>query len=71
LPDGSIEVTYFWDSVMNREAIQFDEKGKPLSTRAYNGEGKLHSEELRLPNGDDEWKTYDGKGVYSFRRANP
>lgn len=41
-------------------------KGQTFGYRAYNGEGKLHSEELRLPNGDDEWKTYDGKGVYSF-----
>ncbi len=46
-------------------------KGQTFGYRAYNGEGKLHSEELRLPNVDDEWKIYEGKGVYSFRRANP
>jgi hypothetical protein len=42
---------------------QFDEKGKSVRFRVYSSNGKLSSEELRLPNGDDEWKIYDDSGV--------
>jgi hypothetical protein len=64
LPDGSREVTYFQGSkVVGREVTQADEKGKSLGFRAYGSNGKLTSEELRLPNGDEEWKIYDDSGV--------
>jgi hypothetical protein len=64
LPDGSREVTYFRDSkVETREVTLFDEKGTSVGSRVYSSDGKLTSEELRLPNGDDEWKIYDDSGV--------
>jgi hypothetical protein len=64
LPDGSREVTHFRDSKVDaREVTQFDEKGKSVRFRVYSSNGKLSSEELRLPNGDDEWKIYDDSGV--------
>ena len=64
LPDGSREVTYFRNSKMGgRDVTQFDEKGKSVGFQAYNSDGKLSSEELRLPNGNDEWKIYDESGI--------
>lgn len=63
LPDGSREVTYLQDTkVMSREVTQFDEKGKAVVFRAYRNDGKLSSENLKLPNGDDEWKIFDDSG---------
>jgi hypothetical protein len=64
LPDGSREVTYFHDSkVETREVTQFDQKGESVACRVYSSNGKLSSEELRLPNGDNESKIYDDGGV--------
>jgi hypothetical protein len=64
LPDGSREMTYFQGSKMEaREVTQFDEKGKSVRFRVYRSNGKLSSEELRLPNGDDEWKIFDDSGI--------
>jgi len=64
LPDGSREVTYFRNSkVEGRDVTQFDEKGKSVGFQVYNSDGKLSSEELRLPNGNDEWKIYDESGI--------
>jgi len=64
LPDGSREVTYLHDSkVETREVTQFDQKGRPVASRVYSSNGKLSSEDLRLPNGDDESKIYDAGGV--------
>src|SRR6185437_4083142 len=34
-----------------------------VSFRTYLGNGRLSSEELKYPNGDDEWKIYDESGV--------
>ena len=57
-------MTYFQDSkVESREVTQFDEKGEFARSRVYSNKGKLSSEELRLPNGDDESKIYDDRGV--------
>ena len=64
LPDGSREVTYFQDSkVVTREVTQFDEKGEISHFMVYRNNGKLSSEQLRLPNGDNEWKIYDDSEV--------
>jgi hypothetical protein len=64
LPDGSREVTYFRNSkVGGRDVTQFDEKGRSVVFQAYNSDGKLNSEELKLPNGNDEWKIYDESGI--------
>jgi hypothetical protein len=64
LPDGSREVTYIQDSkVATREVTRFDETGRSVDVKSYGSNGKLSSEELRLPNGDDEWKIYDDNGV--------
>ena len=63
LPDGSREVTYFQGSkVLSREVTQFDEKGAAIASKVYLSDGKLSSEDLKLPNGDDEWKIYDDNG---------
>lgn len=63
LPDGSREVTYFQGSkVLSREVTQFDEKGAATASKVYRTDGKLSSEDLTLPNGDDEWKIYDDNG---------
>lgn len=64
LPDGSRELTYFEASkVVTREVTQFDESGKSVAFRVFHNNGKLSSEELKLPNGDDEWKIYDDSGI--------
>ena len=64
LPDGTREVTYSQDSkVETREVTQFDEKGKVVTFKVYRSNGKLSSEELKSPNGDDEWKIYDDSDV--------
>lgn len=64
LPDGSREVTYFQGSkVLSREDTQFDEKGAAIASKVYRSDGKLSSEDLKLPNGDDEWKIYDDNGL--------
>jgi hypothetical protein len=64
LRDGSREVTYFQDSkVVTREVTQFNENGKSVAFRVYRNDGKLSSEELKLPNGDDEWRIYNDSGV--------
>lgn len=63
LPDGSREVTYYEGSkVVSREVTQFDENGKPVAIKGYRSDGKLNSENLTLPNGNDEWKVYDDSG---------
>ncbi|MGA7317017.1 MAG: hypothetical protein WBX22_23950 [Silvibacterium sp.] len=63
LPDGSREVTYFQGSkAAGREVTQFDEKGTEVAFRTYRNDGKLSSEDLTLPNGDQEWKIYDDSG---------
>jgi hypothetical protein len=63
LPDESREVTYYQGSkVLNREVTQFDEKGKAVAFKGYRSDGKLSSEDLKLPNGNDEWKLYDDNG---------
>jgi hypothetical protein len=64
LPDGAREVTHFQNSrVESRELTQLDDKGEVVSFRTYLGNGRLSSEELKYPNGDDEWKIYDESGV--------
>lgn len=64
LPDGTREVTYFQDSkVETREVTQFDDKGDVVAFRVYRSNGELSSEELKLPDGADEWKIYDDSGV--------
>src|SRR6185437_9325336 len=64
LPDGTREVTHFQNSrVESRELTQLDDKGEVVSFRTYLGNGRLSSEELKYPNGDDEWKIYDESGV--------
>lgn len=56
-------MTYFQDSkVATREVTQFDDKGEVVAFRVYRSNGKLSSEELKFPNGDDEWKIYDDSG---------
>jgi hypothetical protein len=66
LPDGSREVTYFLGSKMqDREVTRFDEKGRAVASRNYNGNGKLTSEESTLFSSDGEtrtWKIYDDSG---------
>lgn len=67
LPDGSREVTYFQGSkVLSREDTQFDEKGAAIASKVYRSDGKLSSEDLKLPNGDDEWKIYDDNGLVTL-----
>ncbi len=64
LPDGSREVTELQDSkVVSRQVTQFDEKGRSVGLKSYDAKGKLSSEESTLPNGDYEWKIYDGSGI--------
>jgi len=64
LPDGTREVTYFQDSkVETREVTQFDDKGEVVAFRVYRSNGRLSSEELKSPNGDDEWRIYDDSGI--------
>lgn len=64
LPDGSREVIYFQDSkVVGRDVTRFDEQGKSIGVKSYGSNGQLHSEEIQLPNGDQEWKIYDEGGT--------
>jgi hypothetical protein len=64
MPDGSREVMHLQDSkVVGREVNQFDERGNLAAFRAYRNDGKLSSEGLKLPDGDEEWKIYDDSGV--------
>jgi hypothetical protein len=66
LPDGSREVTYFRGSKMeNHEVTRFDEKGRAVASRNYDGNGNLTSEESTLFSNDGEtrtWKIYDDSG---------
>jgi hypothetical protein len=67
LPDGSIERTYFLGSkVQSREVTLVDESGGAVGSRNFDSEGKLTSEELKLPNGDDESKIYGPSGETVF-----
>lgn len=66
LPDGSREVTYFRGSNMeSREVTRFDEKGRAVASRSYDGNGRLTSEDSTLLSDDGEtttWKIYDESG---------
>jgi hypothetical protein len=62
-PDGTREVTYLAGSKGESHTVtRFDEKGNAVGSRNYNNSGRLTSEDSTLPNGDDEWKIYDGSG---------
>lgn len=63
LPDGSREVTHFLDSkALIREVTSFDEKGTAIAFSDCRSDGSLSSEDLTLPNGDEEYKLYDDNG---------
>jgi hypothetical protein len=70
LPDGRREVAYFLGSRMeSREVTSFDEKGRVVASRTFNGNGKLTSEETTLFSNDGEtstWKIYDDRGHVSL-----
>lgn len=63
LPNGSREITYFYGpKVISREVTQFDADGKAVADKSFRSDGELSSEELTLPNSDDETKIYDESG---------
>lgn len=66
LPDGTREVNYFLGSKMeSREVTRFDEKGRAVVSRNYNGNGRLTSEDSTLFSNDGQtrtWKIYDESG---------
>jgi hypothetical protein len=63
LPDGSREVKYFQNTkVVSREVTRLNETGIVVAFRVYRDDDRLSSEELKLPNGDDEWKIFDDSG---------
>jgi hypothetical protein len=72
LADGSREVTYFLGSKMeSREVTRFDEKGRAVASRIYEGNGRLTSEDSTLLNDDDETtvsKIYDERGHVSLNQ---
>jgi|SRR5579859_138123 len=66
LPDGSRELAYFLGSKMqNREVTSFDEKGRPVASHSYGGNGRLISEASTLFGSDGDSTTskiYDESG---------
>jgi hypothetical protein len=67
LPDGSLEVTSFWGSTMlSRGVTRFNKNGIAIASHTYRRDGTLSSEDVTLPNGDEEVKIYDENGIVSF-----
>jgi hypothetical protein len=66
LPDGSREVTYYANAeVTNRDLSRFDEKGRVVGFRSYDGKGNLTSEQSTVFSDAGEvntWKLYDHEG---------
>lgn len=64
LPDGRLEVTFFYKSKkQNRQVTQFDEKGKAMHNWSYGEDDRLLSEDWTSPDGDQWWKVYDTNGT--------
>jgi hypothetical protein len=66
LPDGSREVTYYANArVANRDLTRFDEKGRVVGFRSYDGKGNLNTEQSTVFNNEGDvhtWKLYDQEG---------